>query len=139
VIVLRNGREPNGEKGATHSYVLRAGQENDPNGADLDGIVVDPRFQPIVVPHSGNILIPAEIPIDAQVAKLKDTGILTVTGNWREVSCTTNIWLLRSYGTIGSLNLSGQQPVRPEPINPHSPRRSQARPATPMGFGAYQF
>ncbi len=111
LLVLGNGRD--GEHGTMRSYVIAPGNENNPRLSDVDAVVTDPRFQPIVS-SSGRTLIPSTVPPDARAVKIKDTGSTTVTGGYSELDVSGG-WIMRSSGTVDSLRLSGGQPVSPEP------------------------
>ncbi len=119
ILVLGNGQAADGgNHGAMCAYVLRPGERNNPITSDVDGVVIDPRFQPIYT-HNGTVLVPREIPIDARVVKISDTVRLTATGTAANLDWSTNqLWLMRTEGTLSSTNLSGQQPVRPEAPRP---------------------
>jgi hypothetical protein len=60
----------NGNKGANRIYVLKPGETTPPN-VDVDGIVKDKRFQPIVT-NDGQILVPDHIPPDVDCVKIRD-------------------------------------------------------------------
>lgn len=114
IIVLGNAAGT--EHGAMQAYILPPHTANNPVEADVDAVVTDSRFQPIIAP-GGRVLMPASIPPDATAVKISDTGLLTVSGGYAstEVSRSPRSWVISSTGTIGSLNLSGGQPVTPQP------------------------
>lgn len=69
ILYIANGIE-NGSKGANRIYVLKPGETSPPN-VDVDGIVKDKRFQPIVT-NDGKILVPDYIPPDVDCVKIRD-------------------------------------------------------------------
>ncbi len=111
ILVMGNGRD--GDHGSMRLYVIQPGSENNPRLSDVDAVVTDSRFQPIVS-SSGATLIPNSVPPDARAVKIRDTGSLSATGGYSNLDVSGG-WIMRSSGTVGSLNLSGGQPVSPEP------------------------
>ncbi len=115
--VLALGKGPGHEHnphGDGFLRVVKKGEATDPAKTDYDGVVTDPRFQPVTLPD-GKILMPASVPPDAAYTKMGDSYTAAVQSDKDGVKVT-------SPNYTGALNLdqarisdyTGGAPVFPQ-------------------------
>lgn len=84
-------QQPDGTKGDAFLRVIPPGTRTDGGigGSDYDGVILDPRFQPVTLP-GGRILMPSEVPPTVPVLKFSDLCVAQIVrgpgGNpvWQE-------------------------------------------------------
>lgn len=71
---------PGNQHGEGYLRVVPAGTVTDASRTDFDGVITDPRFQPVVLPD-GRVLMPRQVDQDAQMFKISDRNIGIVRPN----------------------------------------------------------